>query len=90
MGETPKIQILYISNIGGGANHHIDIDAGTTVEQLFVDRVPNFATDRYKIRVTRNDTLLASNDLLREVLQPDDMISIMPIKIDGALVHLAA
>ena len=35
------MKILYINNDGGGFADHIEVDEGTTVAQLFHDRIPN-------------------------------------------------
>ena len=72
------MQILFINNDGGGFADHIDIADGTTVEQLFKQRVPQGQPADYLIRVNRQPT---SRDA---VLQPGDRISITPTKIEGA------
>ena len=72
------MQVLFINNDGGGFADHIEIADGTTVEQLFQQRVPHGNPADYLIRVNRQPT---SRDA---VLQPGDRISITPTKIEGA------
>jgi len=72
------MQVLFINNDGGGFADHIEIADGTTVEQLFQQRVPQGKPADYLIRVNRQPT---SRDA---VLQPGDRISITPTKIEGA------
>ena len=72
------MQVLFINNDGGGFADHIEIADGTTVEQLFQQRVPHGKPADYLIRVNRQPT---SRDA---VLQPGDRISITPTKIEGA------
>jgi len=72
------MQVLFINNDGGGFADHIEIADGTTVEQLFQQRVPHGKPADYLIRVNRQPT---SRDA---VLLPGDRISITPTKIEGA------
>ena len=72
------MQVLFINNDGGGFADHIEIADGTTVEQLFEQRVSQGQPADYLIRVNRQPT---SRDA---VLQPGDRISITPTKIEGA------
>ena len=72
------MQVLFINNDGGGFADHIEIADGTTVEQLFQQRVPHGKPADYLIRVNRQPT---SRDA---VLQSGDRISITPTKIEGA------
>ena len=71
------MKVLYINNDGGGFADHIEVDAGTTVQALFDDRVTGRASD-YLIRVNRQP---AAAD---HVLQEGDRISFTPVKIEGA------
>ena len=72
------MQILYINNQGGGFADHIEVADGTTVEQLFEQKMPNSDSADYLIRV---DRLPASAD---QILQPNSRVSITPLKIEGA------
>lgn len=72
------MQILFINNDGGGFADRIDIAEGTTVAQLFAERLPYGQPPDYLIRVNRQPT---TADM---VLQPNDRVSITPTKIEGA------
>ena len=72
------MRVLFINNDGGGFADHIDIADGTTVQQLFDQRLPQRKPADYLIRVNRQPS---SGDA---VLQPGDRISITPTKIEGA------
>jgi hypothetical protein len=72
------MEILFINNDGGGFADKIEVPQGTTVEQLFAERMPYGKSSNYLIRVNRQP---ASSD---QVLQPGDRVSITPTKIEGA------
>lgn len=72
------MRVLYINNDGGGFADHIDIEAGTTVEKLFAQRLTEHSASDYLIRVNRQPV---TRD---QVLQEGDRISITPTKIEGA------
>ena len=72
------MRVLFINNDGGGFADEIDIADGTTVEQLFQQRLPHGKPADYLIRVNRQPTTREA------VLQPGDRISITPTKIEGA------
>lgn len=72
------MRVLYINNDGGGFADHIDIEAGTTVEKLFAQRLTERSAADYLIRVNRQPV---TRD---QVLQEGDRISITPTKIEGA------
>jgi len=72
------MQVLFINNDGGGFADRIEIADGTTVAQLFAERLPDGRPQDYLIRVNRQST---SADA---VLQSQDRISITPTKIEGA------
>jgi len=72
------MKILYINNDGGGFADHIEVAEGTTVAQLFGQRMPGSEPQNYLIRVNR---LPASAD---QILREQDRISITPSKIEGA------
>lgn len=72
------MQILLINNDGGGFADHIEIQEGTTVRQLFEERIGSKSPHNYLIRVNRQPV----NS--QQVLQPGDRVSITPTKIEGA------
>ena len=72
------MQILMINNDGGGFADHMDISEGTTIAQLFADKLPSRTTADYLIRVNRQP-------IPREyILQDGDRVTITPTKIEGA------
>ena len=72
------MRILYINNDGGGFADHIEIADGTTVGQLFHDRIPSGKAVNYLIRVDRQPA--AASDVLRE----GQRVSFTPTRIEGA------
>ena len=72
------MRILYINNDGGGFADYVDVSEGTTVEQLFAERLPSSRPQDYLIRVNRQP---AAAD---QVLQENDRVSCTPTKIEGA------
>ena len=73
------MRVLMINNDGAGFADYIDVDAGTTVEQLFTQQVKSGKPSDYLIRVNR----LPSHR--EQVLQEGDRISITARKIEGAV-----
>jgi molybdopterin converting factor small subunit len=73
------MRVLYINNDGGGFADHIELATGTTVDQLFRDRVTNGKPQDYLIRVNRQ--LVTAG----QMLQDGDRVSITPVKIEGAV-----
>jgi sulfur carrier protein ThiS len=69
---------LYINNDGGGFAGPVEIPAGTTVSQLFSQKLPGSRPEDFLIRVNRQP---ASAD---QVLQEADRVSITATKIAGA------
>jgi hypothetical protein len=67
-----------INNEGAGFADFIDVEPGTTVEQLFTEQVKSGKPGDYLIRVNRLPT---HRD---QVLQEGDRISITARKIEGA------
>ena len=47
------MRIFYINNFGGGYADHLDIEAGTTVAQLFNAQMNGAKPDDFLIRVNR-------------------------------------
>ena len=74
------MRVLFINNDGGGFADHIDIATGTTVAELFAQRMPGRKVEDFLIRVNRQP---CSAD---QVLQEGDRISMSPTKIAGAAV----
>jgi hypothetical protein len=72
------MRVLYINNDGAGFADTIDLAEGTTVAQLFAQRLPGRQPADYLIRVNR---LPAAAD---QRLHEGDRISITPVKIEGA------
>lgn len=72
------MRVLYINNDGAGFADTIDVAEGTTVAQLFTQRLPGRQPSDYLIRVNR---LPATAD---QLLHEGDRISITPVKVEGA------
>ncbi len=72
------MKLMLINNDGGGFADHIEVENGTTVAQLFAEKMPGRKSADYLIRVNR---LPAAAD---QVLQPGDRVSITPTKVEGA------
>ena len=72
------MKILVINNDGGGFADYLEVDDGTTVEQLVGQQIGSAKAENYLIRVNRQP---CASD---QVLQPLDRISITPTKIEGA------
>ena len=71
-------RLLFINNEGTGFVDHIEVSAGTSVAQLFEQRLPDRKAQDYLIRVNRQPV---SAD---QVLQEGDRVSMTPSKIEGA------
>jgi len=72
------MRILVINNLGGGFADYMEVEAGTTVPQLFGRVVPGGKAEDYLIRVNR---LPVAKD---HVLQEGERVSFTPVKIEGA------
>jgi sulfur carrier protein ThiS len=72
------MRVFFINNDGGGFANHIDVSEGTTVKQLFNERVKHGTPSDYLIRVNRQPV---PSD---QVLQAGDRVSFTPTKIEGA------
>ncbi len=73
-------QVTFLNNDGGGFAKVLQLDAGTTIEQVFVRQMGKDAKkDSYLIRVNRQPV---SKDT---VLMDGDRLSCTPVKIDGAV-----
>ena len=73
------MRILFINNSGGGFADHIEVEEGTTVQKLFVEKIPKEKPQDYLIRVNRQP---ASAE---QVLHDGDRVSFTPVKIEGAV-----
>jgi len=76
--EICRLNLLYINNNGAGFADHIEVADGTTVAQLFQQRVTQGSPADYLIRVNRQP---ATSD---QILLPGDRVSFTPTKIEGA------
>jgi hypothetical protein len=72
------MKILYINNDGAGFADQIEIAEGTSVNQLFQQRIPHGKPGDYLIRVNRQPTTAEA------LLQEGDRVSMTPTKIEGA------
>ena len=72
------MQILVINNDGSGFADYLEVETGTTVQQLFEKQVTNPKPENYLIRVNRLPT---SHD---QILNEGDRVSFTPRKIEGA------
>lgn len=73
------MRILFINNDGGGFADHLEIPGGTTVAQLFQQRVPGGRAADYLIRVNRQPTTSEAE------LRDGDRVTFTPVKIEGAV-----
>lgn len=72
------MQIMFINATGAGFADRIEIKEGTTIADLFTDRIGQGSPSDYLIRVNRQP---AARD---QILQAGDRVSITPLKIEGA------
>jgi hypothetical protein len=72
------MRVFFINNDGGGFADHIHVNEGTTVQQLFGERIKHGSAADYLIRVNRQPV---PSD---QVLQEGDRVSFTPVKIEGA------
>jgi sulfur carrier protein ThiS len=72
------MKVLLINNDGGGFADYIEVATGTTVSQLFDQRMADVNASDYLIRVNRQP---CPPD---QTLEDGDRISITPTKIEGA------
>ena len=73
------MRILYINNDGSGFADYVEIEANTTVDKFFSQRMSGRDPADYLIRVNRQPV---ARDY---VLQDGDRVTITPTKIDGAI-----
>jgi sulfur carrier protein ThiS len=72
------MQVLFINNDGGGFADYLEVSGGTTVENLFQQRIAHGKPQDYLIRVNRQPVAAG------QTLQDGDRVSITPTKIEGA------
>jgi len=72
------MNILLINASGAGFADHIEIDEGTTAEQLFHRHVGAGRESQYLVRINR---MPVARD---QILQAGDRVSITPLRIEGA------
>lgn len=72
------MKVFFINNDGAGFCDHIEIEGGTTVQQLFSQQIKHGRPSDYLIRVNRQPV---PSD---QVLEEGDRVSITPTKIEGA------
>ena len=73
------MKVLLINNNGGGFADHIDVETGTTVQELFARQMGTYAKpENYLIRVNRLPVAPG------QVLNEGDRVSITATKIEGA------
>jgi sulfur carrier protein ThiS len=72
------MKLFFINNDGGGFADTIGVAEGTSINQLFEQRLPHGKPADYLIRVNRQP--VAAD----QVLQEGDRVSVTPTKIEGA------
>jgi sulfur carrier protein ThiS len=72
------MKLFFINNDGGGFADTIDVADGTSIAQLFEQRVPHGKSADYLIRVNRQPVAA------EQVLRDGDRVSVTPTKIEGA------
>ncbi|CAN5526868.1 hypothetical protein BH11PLA2_BH11PLA2_47330 [soil metagenome] len=72
------MKVMFINNDGSGFADHLEIADGTSVSELFAEKLPGRKASDFLIRVNRQPS---TSD---QVLQPGDRVSFTPSKIEGA------
>jgi len=72
------LKILFVNNDGGGFADYIELPHGTSVTELFDQKMKGAKAENYLIRVNRQP---AARD---QVLVEGDRVSMTPTKIEGA------
>ena len=73
------MRILLINNDGAGYCDFVELEPGTTVDQVFQRHIPAGKPTDYLIRVNRLPVHSS------QVLEENDRISITPTKVEGAI-----
>ena len=76
--EREYMTILVVNNDGAGFADYVEVEEGTTADELFKRQVNSPNPKNYLIRVNRQP---APAD---QVLQENDRVSFTPTKIEGA------
>ncbi|CAN5646235.1 hypothetical protein BH11PLA2_BH11PLA2_52090 [soil metagenome] len=72
------MKVMFINNDGSGFADHLEIAEGTSVSDLFAEKLPGSKATDFLIRVNRQPS---TSD---QVLLPGDRVSFTPSKIEGA------
>jgi sulfur carrier protein ThiS len=72
------LRLFFINNDGGGFADTIEVADGTSITQLFEQRLPRGKPADYLIRINRQP--VAAEHVLRE----GDRVRVTPTKIEGA------
>ena len=72
------MRILYINNSGGGFADYVQVEANTSMDKFFSQKMPQEKAEDYLIRVNRQPV---PRDY---ILQDNDRVTITPTKVDGA------
>ena len=72
------MKLFFINNVGSGFADRIEVPEGTTVGQLFKDKLPDANPADYLVRVDRQP--VAADEVLRDGCR----VSVTPVKIEGA------
>ena len=72
------MKILFVNNDGGGFADYIELPHGTSVHELFDQKMRGAKAENYLIRVNRQPS---ARD---QVLVEGDRVSMTPTKIEGA------
>ena len=75
------MKIFFINCSGSGFANEIEVPEGTTMGQLFAQKMPGCHPGDYTIRLNRGP---AASE---ETLTDGSRVSITPRKIEGAVVH---
>lgn len=76
------IEVTLVSNDGGGLPRKVPAVEGTTLEK-FLELSFDGNPDKFKIRVRANGVSVDAHE--DYVLQDGDRVSLVPVKIDGAV-----
>jgi len=76
--DLDKITILFVNNDGGGFAEKIEVAAGTTVGNLFDQKLEGKNAANFLIRVNRQNVSRG------QLLADRDRVSFTPTKVQGA------